>query len=316
VAALGIIADGEQQMKILVLNNDLMERTVIQQVLQYNKHDLITAGSSEAAMQLLQNDDIRFVIADRATTDIDEKNFLEQLRATKRAYYIYVLLITQRVQESDVSNPHSGVDDYLHKPVAPVELKSRVQIGERILGLGNELVQARDALDNAAMFDPVTKMLNSKALVMLSRGELERARRNQSPLSILALAINNFDEIKEQHGEDVGRDVLMLISQTIREKCRPYDNAGRFDNSIFMIPLPFVIGQDTEKIAARLYKGIMNTPIALLDGTIVSINVGIAIISSSRVTPATEMEFLIEKAKETLARIKRNGGNQVDMIFL
>jgi CheY-like chemotaxis protein len=33
-------------MKVLVLNNDLMERTVIQQVLQRNKHEIVTAGDS------------------------------------------------------------------------------------------------------------------------------------------------------------------------------------------------------------------------------------------------------------------------------
>ena len=110
--------------------------------------------------------------------------------------------------------------------------------------------------------------------------------------------------------------MLVLISQAIREKSRPYDNVGRFDDSIFLTPLPFVIGQDAEKIAARIYKGIANTHIALLDGTTVSVNIGIGIVSSTRVTVATEMEMLIEKAKETLSRIKRNGGNQVDMIFV
>ena len=41
-------------MKILVLNNDLMERTIIQQVLQYNGHEIMTAENSDTAMQLLQ----------------------------------------------------------------------------------------------------------------------------------------------------------------------------------------------------------------------------------------------------------------------
>ena len=36
-------------MKILVLTNDLMERTVIQQVLQRNGHEIIMASNSETA---------------------------------------------------------------------------------------------------------------------------------------------------------------------------------------------------------------------------------------------------------------------------
>ena len=303
-------------MQILVLNNDLMERSVIQQVLQSNKHELISAGDSAAAMQLLQQGDIRFVIADRATTDIDEAQFIKRLREATPPYYIYVLLISSKSGEIDVTTPRTGADDYLHKPVVPLELKSRVHIGERFLGLGDNLVQAKKALENMAMFNPLTNMLNARAFLTLSKGEMERARRNQAPLSLIALDINNFDEIVEEYGKAIGDDVLVLISQAIREKSRPYDDVGHYEGALFLIPIPFVLGHDAEKIAARLFKGILNTDVALLDGTTVKLNIGIAIVSSARITATTEMEMLIEKAKEALARIKRSGGNQLATIFI
>ena len=303
-------------MKILVLNNDLMERSVIQQVLQSNKHEIISARDSGVAMQLLQEGDIRFVIADRATTDIDETQFIRRLREANPPFYIYVLLISSKTNDIDVTASRTGADDYLHKPVVPLELKSRLHIGERFLTLGDNLLQARDALDDMAMFNPLTNMLNAKAFLTLSKGELERARRNQAPLSLVALSINNFDEIVEQHGAEVGNDVLVLVSQAIREKSRPYDGVGHYEQALFLIPIPFVIGHDAEKIAARLFKGILNTDITLLDGTTVHLNTGVGVVSSSRITTTTEIETFIEKAKETLSRIKRNGGNQAETIFI
>jgi two-component system cell cycle response regulator len=302
-------------MKILVLNNDLMERSVIQQVLQSNKHEIFSAGDSQTAMQLLQEGDIRFVIADRATTDIDEAEFIKQLREANPPYYIYVLLISSKTNDFDVTSSRTGADDYLHKPVVPLELKSRMHIGERFLGLGDDLLLAKDVLDNMAMFNPLTNMLNAKAFLTLSKGELERARRNQAPLSLVALNINNFDESVERYGPGVGNDVLVLVSQAIREKSRPYDDVGHYERALFLIPIPFVIGQDATKIAARLFKGIINTDVTLLDGTTVPLNVGIVVVSEARVTTNTEMETLVEKAKEALARIKRNGGNQMETIF-
>jgi len=303
-------------MKIIVLNNDLMERTIIQQVLQYNKHEIIQAGDSETAMQLLHGGDIRFVIADRATTDIDEKQFIKRLRDARPPYYIYILLIASRVTDTDVTTPRAGADDYLHKPIVPIELKSRVHIGERILALGDNLIHARGALENTAMFDPLTNMLNQKAFLSLSRGELERARRNQTPLSLIALDIDNFNEIKEKHGEEIGNDVLLLISQVIREKSRPYDGVGRFADAMFLIPLPGVIGQDAEKIAERILKGILSTSISLLDGTAVIINVSIGVVSSMRITAALDIDTVIEKAREVVSAIKRNGGNRVETIYI
>jgi len=303
-------------MKIIVLDNDLMEQTVIQQVLQYNQHEVIPARDSETAMQLLQEGEVRFVIADRATTDIDEKEFIKRVRDAKPPYYIYILLIASRVSDTNVTTPRDGADDYLHKPIVPLELKSRVHIGERMLGLGDNLVQAKSTLEHTAMFDPLTNMLNQKAFLNLSRGELERARRIQAPLSLIALDIDNFAEINEKFGAEIGNEMLVLVSKAIREKSRPYDGVGRFENALFLIPLPGVIGQDAEKIAERIRKGILNANITLLDGTPMDIGVSVAVISSVRITVATEIDMLIEKARETLSVLKLEGAHQTKTVFL
>jgi two-component system chemotaxis response regulator CheY len=303
-------------MKILVINNDLMERTVIQQVLQYNKHEVIPAGDSEAAMQLLQEGEIRFVIADRVTTDIDEQQFIQRVRDANPPYYIYILLIASKVSDTDVTAPRAGADDYLHKPIVPLELKSRVHIGERILGLGDHLVQAKDTLESTAMFDPLTNMLNQKAFLNLSRGELERARRIQAPLSLIALNMDTFEEINEKFGTEIGNDMLVLVSKAIREKSRPYDGVGRYEQALFLIPLPGVIGQDAEKIAERIRKGILNANITMLDGTPMNIGVSVAVVSSVRITAATEIDMLIEKARETLSSLKLEGTHETKTVFL
>jgi diguanylate cyclase (GGDEF)-like protein len=303
-------------MKILVLNNDLMERTVIQQVLQYNGHEIMTAENSDTAMQLLQEGDIRFVIADRATTDMEQKQFIKRVRDAEPPYYIYILLVTPKVQDTDVTTPRTGADDYLHKPIIPIELKSRVLIGERIIDLGDNLIQVRDALENTAMFDALTNVLNYKAFHTLSRGELERARRGQSPLSLIALDIDNFKSINEQFGENIGNDVLMVIAQAIREKSRPYDGVGRYEDDTFLIILPGVIGYDAEKITERILKGILNTDISLLDGTKVHVELSAGIASSVHITAASEIEMLIGKATEALKQAKRAGGNQMATIFV
>lgn len=303
-------------MKILVLNKDLPERTVIQQVLQNNGHEVVAAEDSTTAMQVLQEEGIRFVIADRVTTDIEEQLFIKRVREAKPPYYIYILLVMSKIQETDVTIPRMGADDYVYKPVSPLELKSRVHIGERILSLRDNLVQAKNTLDNSAMLDPLTNVLNQKAFLMLSRGELERARRGQSPFSLVALNIDNFKSIVDKHGENIGNDVLTVVARTIREKSRPYDGVGRYQGDLFLIALPGVIGQDAEKIADRILKGILNTNISLLDGTDLHLSVSAGVLSSIRITAATEMDILIQQAQAALAHAKREGGNRSYMVFV
>jgi diguanylate cyclase (GGDEF)-like protein len=303
-------------MKILVLSNDLMERTIIQQVLQRNGHELMPAENSDIAMQLLQEGDIRFIIADRVTTDIEEKQFIKRVRDARPSYYIYILLITSKLQETDIASPRVGPDDYLHKPVAPVELKSRVHIGERILNLGDSLVQAKGHLENTAMNDTLTQVLNQKAFLGLSVGELERARRAQSSLSLIALDVDNFKSINDQHGDNIGDDVLRLIAQVIREKSRPYDGVGRYEADTFLLIIPGVIGHDAEKIADRIIKGIKNTDISLLDGTALNVSISAGVASLAHVTVSTQIETLVQKAIEAVLQAKREGGNQIYTVYL
>jgi len=303
-------------MKILVLNQDLPERMVIQQVVQYNGHEIIPADNSETAMQLLQEGDIRFVIADRSTTDIDEKQFIQSVRDAKPPYYIYILLLlTAKVEDVDLT-ANAGADDTLHKPIIPMELKSRVQVGERILGLGDHLAKAKDTLERIAMFDTLTSTLNQKAFLRFSSGELERARRQQTPLSLVALDIDNFKAINDKYGENIGNDVLTFIAQSIREKSRPYDGVGRYQADMFMLILPGVIGQDAEKIAERIIKGILNTNITLLDGREVKVSVSAGVVSTMRISVATEIEALIQQAIEAVAHAKQDGGNKSHMVFV
>lgn len=303
-------------MKILVLDKDLTERMVIQQALQQNGHEILSAESSQEAMQLLQEGDIRFVIADRITTDMEEKQLVQTIRDAKPPYYIYILVLTSRLEDTDISAPRLGADDYLQKPILPLELKSRLQIGERILGLGDHLAQARDTLERIAMFDTLTGTLNQKAFLRFSSGELERARRGQMPLSLIALDIDGFKSINDKYGENIGNDILAVIAQAIREKSRPYDGVGRYEADMFLIILPGVIGQDAEKIAERIMKGILNTNITLLDGREVKVGISAGVVSTVRITVSTDVESLIQHAIGAVAHAKRAGGNQSHMVFV
>ncbi len=291
-------------MKILVLNNDLMERTVIQQVLQVNGHEIVNAENSETA--LFQTGDIRFVIGDRSNTDMDEKAFIRKVRETKPAHYVYILLITARAQDADVTTPRLGADDHLNKPIVPAELKSRVHIGERILALGDNLVHAKDTVDNLAMVDTLTGALNQIAFMIFSRGELERARRGQAALSLIAFDVDDFKSTNEKYGRNIGNDVLSVIAQGI-EKSRPYDGLGRFEADTFLLILPGVIGADAEKIADRIIKGIANTRISMLDGTELKVNLSAGIVSSARVTVATDIDALVERSKRGYSDCKTRG---------
>ena len=97
------------------------------------------------------------------------------MRSAQAPYYIYIVLITPKVRETDITIPLRR-GRLPAQAARPIEIKSRVHIGERILGLGDDLEQVKDTLKTLALFDPLTGLVNRRAFLALARGELERAR--------------------------------------------------------------------------------------------------------------------------------------------
>ena len=299
-------------MKIMVLNNDPAGQAVIQQALERAGHELVPAQNSQAAWSLLEQGETRFVIADQASTDVDEKKFVARVRSAKPHMHVYILLVSPKAQEQD----HTGADDYLYKPLGAGDLSSRIAIGERILGLGDNLSQAREQLEELALIDPLSRLLNQKAFLTTAHAELERARRSQSPFSLIALDIRDFEGLIDLHGSETGNNILRLVAQLIREKCRPYDCIGRWEADQFIIALPGVIGADAEKIVERIVSGIRSMGIATTDGIHLRVELGAGIAAASRISASTELEALNDQALQALQRAKETGGNQIYLTYV
>ena len=297
-------------MRILVLNNDPGERATILQVLQSRKHEALICADSQSAWELLLSSRVRYVIANRTNTDMDEKHFVEHIRAGGLPAPIYILLITDRAYDPETQPARP--DDILYKPVSAAELRSRVTIGERILSLGDNLLQAKDQLENLAIFDPLTGLMNQKAFLATAPGELERARRSQAPMSLIMLDIDNFKLLNAQYGTRIGDEILKLVAQVIREKSRPYDCIGRWHGDEFIAALPGLIGADAEKVAERIINGVRAILLtAGKEGPRLNLQISAGVATLMHVSPTVELPFLVGQAQNALLRAKEAGGNQV-----
>ena len=102
-----------------------------------------------------------------------------RVRERVRERYIYLLLLTAKSHKSDlIHGLNAGADDYLVKPVDPMELKARLNTGRRILGLQEQLIAAREAMRRQAMRDSLTGAWNHAAILDILKRELARAERD------------------------------------------------------------------------------------------------------------------------------------------
>ena len=297
-----------EHMKVLVLESDEKIRSVIQSVLKNGGHEMITAANPDEAIKSLVSGQTRFIIVEGDAQDLDKAGFIRQIRDTDKAH-IYSLQLTS------MENERVDFDDSLLKPFTANELKARIILGQRFIALGDNLSRAREQIDNLALYDDLTGLMNRNAFYRIAEGELERARRASSPLCVIALDIDNFKVLNDSYGIDTGDRVLKFIAQIVREKSRPYDCIGRWSGDEFILALPSVIGGDAEKIAQRIIKGVRSAQITSKN---INLNIGLSagIASAQRISAATEVDPLIEQARRAVRRAKENGGNQVNLSYV
>ena len=295
-------------MKILVMAGTQTERSLISSALQKGMHEALFAENTEQALKLIEANAVRFVIVDDQPGSRQGSELIRIVQASAQPE-VYFLTLTSANEDTPDS------DDSLRKPFTISELAARITLAERFLALGDSLSQARNLIENTALYDSVTGLMNRTAFLQTAAGELERARRAAAPLSVIALHIDNFKSLNDTYDVSGSEKVLKVVAQTIREKSRPYDCIGRWTSDMFAVAFPGVIGEDAEKIAERMIKGIRSAQITIGDQNLnVSLSAGIA--SMLRINSSTEIQPFIDQAVQAMARAEESGGNQVYLSYM
>ena len=294
-------------MKILVLAADTRERGLIQSALEKNRHEVLSAASVEEALHLIASGHPRLAIVDDDLPSAQRAEFITWARAGGRSP-IYLLSLSSTLQMP------LDCDDTMHKPYTVAELVSRISLAQRFLALNDSLSEAREQIESVSMFDTLTGVLNHSAFLRIAQGELERARRAAAPLSVISLDLDNFRDLNNRYGMTAGDEALKAVGATTRERCRPYDCIGRWLGDEFAIALPGVIGEDAEKIAIRIIKGVLSMEV-IYEGQSVPVGLSAGIASILQIHASTELEPLIEQARQARARAREKGGNQVFLTF-
>jgi diguanylate cyclase (GGDEF)-like protein len=291
-------------MRVLVLEQGTKERATIQQALQGGKYEAVFVESAEQGRKLISDEGVRFVVADAELSDVLAFELVHKVRSASLPA-VYFLVLTSR-EELKLE-----ADDILHKPFKPAELQTRLAIGQRILAMGDNLSQARQQLESTAMYDPLTETMNQAAFNRQAKSELERARRSAATLSIISLNIDNFESLNNHHGNEMGNEILKMVAKNIRERSRPYDCVGRWTGPEFLIALLNVSGEDAEKIARRIITGIRFTEIKRA-GTVLELSISAGVAAAATSTEEkTDIEPLVEQARQARERARQMGGYQV-----
>lgn len=293
-------------MKILIVEDDPVYRRLLESFLSGWGHAVQLAVNGREAWEILQKPDApNLVISDWMMPEMDGLELCRRIRATGKSGYIYFIILTAKEKKEDiVKGLEAGADDLLVKPFSHEELKCRVLIGERILNLEKRILQL-------ASTDSLTGILNRRAFMERLKAELERAARENAPLSIIMADIDHFKKVNDEHGHQTGDRVLQEFSSRLMKLARPYDFLGRYGGEEFIACLPNTNEAHAGSIAERLRRGVEEMVVSRPDGTNIPITASFGTASCRAEDGKDDVDRIIKRADDALYKAKREGRNRV-----
>lgn len=107
-------------------------------------------------------------------------------------------------------------------------------------------------LARTARTDGLTGCVTQTALYAVLEEELQRCARQQLPLSVLLLDLDDFKAVNDTFGHLAGDRVLRAVGQALRTTVRPYDLVARYGGDEFVVLAPGTALPAAGELAERL----------------------------------------------------------------
>jgi len=174
--------------------------------------------------------------------------------------------------------------------------------------------QSEDALQRAAMLDPLTKIANRRHFDVFMEKEWQRAIRNAQPLSLVVLDVDHFKLYNDTLGHAAGDICLQKVAQALQgHALRPTDLAARYGGEEFVL----LFAETPGDAAARLAEAIRATVEGLQlpnprspTSPWLTVSVGVATIVP---TQLDAIEQLFVSADRAMYVAKGGGRNRVEI---
>ncbi len=172
------------------------------------------------------------------------------------------------------------------------------------------------ALEELIYIDVLTGVFTRRFFEEQILRELDRANRDEIPLSLVMVDLDNFSEINNTHGHPVGDRVLASVGRLLNDHVRKIDLVTRYGGEEFALLLPGAAKDQAEQICERIRVLVSELAVPLDGKKKISLttSIGIAVYPDQTGTkgePEALRKDLLEKADQALYLAKKSGKNKV-----
>jgi diguanylate cyclase (GGDEF)-like protein len=301
--------------------------------------EVITADSAESAQQVFATRDVDLILTDQRMPRTTGTQLLEWVRDHSPKTVRLLMTGYAELEDAVEAINRGQVYHYLLKPWRTeellqvlrnaaekfelernqeklleelrqlnLELEKRVVERTRELQEANHLLQQRTReLEMLALTDPLTALLNRRAIDDVARSELRRHARYHSSLALGVIDADHFREINRRYLLPGGDAVLISLARTLTSSLRTVDSVGRIGGEEFLVVAPETDNEGAVHLAERIRSKVEESRTTYKDQEIeVTVSIGFAVVEGER---DAEYDQLKHVASAALSEAKAAGRN-------
>jgi two-component system cell cycle response regulator len=256
-------------MRVLIAHEQPATRAHAREVLEPLGHDVHDCADATDALAACASWDPDVAIVDAELCRRDGLALLSAIKGDSDAYRTAVILMVdgEHAFEDAMDDLRRGAHDFLVGPdVRAAELVARVEAAGRTKHLQETLLDQAERLQQLVFEDPLTGLLNRRALLSQLDALVSGARRHGRDLSVVVVDVDHFKRFNDVHGHAVGDRVLVTVAQRLRDRLRAEDWLGRLGGEEFLALLPETGEGDAEAVAEDLRACIADAVVETGDG--------------------------------------------------
>ncbi len=162
---------------------------------------------------------------------------------------------------------------------------------------------------NLSLHDPLTGLANRRLFNSFLHNEWRRSMREQTPLSLIMLDLDNFKACNDHLGHQMGDGSLQLVGHLLQSFCqRPADLPCRFGGDEFALILGNTDRDAAQRIGEEIRQAINDLDIVVADNIQLSASIGIATYTADQ--PLEGEVALLAAADAALYSAKGAGKNR------
>lgn len=300
--------------KVLLVEDDPVQASATKEILLKVGYDVVWAEDGINAIKEVKKEKPDIILLDLVLPGMDGYEVCRWLKLEETTKGIPVIMLTVKKELADkISGLQIGADDFLPKPYNELELNARIYASLRTKALQDELRMKNRQLEELlhkvnymAITDALTGLFNRRRFHDVLISEYERAKRYNTPFSLVMVDIDHFKRVNDTFGHSVGDGVLKEVSAILKRSIREIDTASRYGGEEFILILPNTVKGNALVVAERMRMSIEQHTFHEIDRNI-TVSIGISGMPDEK---AESDEKLVRCADFALYRAKQLGRNR------